>query len=122
MKALVVIVWLCSVAAANPRRVVTSSSIEILDPITFVGATPAIAPSSKKIIDAIAQTLQSNPSIRLLEVRASGADASRDQWLLGQRRTFAIIGELVRRGISPARLQAGGQTPGNPSPEFIIVK
>ena len=89
------------------RRVVTSTSITILDQIAFVGVSSVIDPISLPMLDAVASTLDGNPSIRAMEVRASGADGP-TQWqrLLGEERARAIVDYLVHKGVDRVRLSS----------------
>ena len=127
MKALAILLLLGGLATAGPRRrVVVDTHIEILDPIRFVGTTPTIAASSTRMLDAMAETLNGNPSLRLLEIRAFGNDAPVDQLVLGERRARAIVSALVRRGVAPGRLRAAGAARpdhGNdPGPQVLILQ
>jgi hypothetical protein len=127
MRHLAIVALLCGIGwADSPRRVVTETSIEIYDPIRFVGTSPEIAPSSTRMLDAIAATLNGNPSIRVMAVRAFGVDATRDQLVLGERRARAVVFELVRRGVAQARLRAQGAVRPDrgtdPGPELIILE
>ena len=107
------------------RRVVTDSKIEILDNIRFVGTTAEIAATSSRMLDAVAETLENNPSIKLLEVRGFGVDAKHDQLVLGHLRARAVVAALVQRGVSPKRLRASGAARpdhgSDPAPEFLIL-
>jgi len=108
------------------RLVVTSTSVEILDPIQFLAGSPALDPRSARILDAIASTLLGNPSIRLVEVHAYGADAlAQFQARVGADRAQTIVNELVARGVDRKRLVAAGKATapnGRPSaPEFEIL-
>lgn len=113
-------------AAPKKRPIVTDTYIEILSPIRFVGASPALASSSTRILDAIANTLRGNPSIRVMAVVGFGADTALDPTTLGLLRARTIVGELVRRGVEPQRLRAEGRAkPAHGtdlSPELIIVE
>ena len=128
MRALVIVALLCGVVAADPQRhITTSTSIEILQPIQFVGPTPEIAPASWRMLDAIAATLNGNPSILLVAIRAFGTDATRDRLVLGVRRSRAVVDELVHRGVASRRLRASGAAqpdPGDPGPgpEILILR
>jgi outer membrane protein OmpA-like peptidoglycan-associated protein len=96
--------------ATPPRKVVTETKVEVLDPIRFVGQSAAIDPVSIPILDAIAATLAGNPTIELVEVRAYGADAIEQfQAKVGVARAQAIVDQLVARGVAPSRLIAAGQ-------------
>jgi outer membrane protein OmpA-like peptidoglycan-associated protein len=103
------------------RTVVTTTSITILDPIKFVGATARLDPSSNPILDAIAATLTGNPDIRVLEVHCFGSEApARHQQQLGHQRALAIAGYLAYRGVAPARLRAVGVAGPPPAPEIRV--
>lgn len=118
---------LAGVAGAAPKKrpIVTDTYIEILSPIRFVGASPALAASSSKILDAVAATLRGNPSIRVMAVVGFGNDTALDPTTLGLLRARTIVAELVRRGVEPQRLRAEGRAKpahgSDPAPELIIV-
>ncbi|HEY5938111.1 MAG TPA: OmpA family protein [Kofleriaceae bacterium] len=92
------------------RTVVTETSIELLDPIGFVGNTAEVDPSSERIIAAIAETLNGNPSILLVQVRghsdSTGHPAVRAE--LAGRRAQAVLEQLVAQGVAPDRLEVYG--------------
>lgn len=92
------------------RKVVTETSIEIIGPIAFVGASSRLHPggSTTRMLDAIAQTLVGNPSISKIEIRAYGADAQFQRGLLGTQRARVIVAALVSRGVDGKRLVARG--------------
>jgi outer membrane protein OmpA-like peptidoglycan-associated protein len=113
-------------AEASPgarRRVVsTSSSIVILEPIRFRGATAALDPRSNPMLDTIAATFLANTDLELIEVRAYGPDApagARSQ--LGLARARRIVEALIGRGVAPARLRAVSARTATGGPEFVIV-
>lgn len=92
------------------KVVVAESVVEILDPIRFLSGSAALHPSSKRILDAIAQTLQGNPSIKLVAVHAYGDDAlAQFQARVGVERAQAIVDQLVARGVQRMRLIADGR-------------
>jgi outer membrane protein OmpA-like peptidoglycan-associated protein len=115
------------------RVVVTSTDIEILDTITFVGNTAQLAPTSSKILDAVAATMHGNPSILLMEVRGHvGTDEHSDPRVraeLSIRRAEAVVAELITRGVAATRLDAYGASDSEPLSashgsgriEFLIV-
>ena len=110
----------------NHVHVTTDTHVEILDPIKFFTASPAIDPSSKRILDAVANTLTGNPSIKVVEVIAYGADAVPSlQRSVALARAQAVVNELVARGVDEKRLRASGEavpTQGNgPGPTFLIL-
>jgi len=109
----------CSHPAAPPghgKTIVTDTEISILEPIRFVDSTDAIATASLPTIDAVAATFTGNPSLRLIEVHASGPDAA-----AGERRARAIVAELVRRGVEAGRLRVRGEA-GGEGTGFEIVE
>jgi outer membrane protein OmpA-like peptidoglycan-associated protein len=127
------ILILCALAASatadGGRKVVTDTSIEILDDIHFIGTTTQIAGSSFRMMDAVAATLKGNPEIKRMEVIAFGSDLAGptlDQVALAQGRARAIVQALQLRGVAPQRLVARGSAhpprPKNPSPMFLILE
>jgi outer membrane protein OmpA-like peptidoglycan-associated protein len=91
------------------RIVVTSTTVEQLPPITFIGQTTQIELTSLRTVDAIADTLNGNPSILLVEVRAFGADGlPAFQQQIGEQRAQAVVAELIKRKVDPRRLRPHG--------------
>ncbi|MDQ3368513.1 MAG: hypothetical protein M3680_24055 [Myxococcota bacterium] len=81
--------------AARGRVVVTSTEVELLEEVRFVGCA-TLAPASLRTLDAVASTLVGNPSLRLVEVQARSV-----------RRARVVIDHLVARGVERERLVAG---------------
>lgn len=105
------------------RRVVTSTSITILDQIAFIGPSPHLDPISYPMLDAVVATLDGNPSIRVLEVVVSGNDApERWQQDLGDRRAQMIVQYMVHRGADRARLRARGVPKAPQVSSFVILQ
>jgi len=105
------------------RRVVTSTSITILDQIAFIGPSSRIDPVSYPMLDAIVATLDGNPSIRVMEVVVSGNDApARWQQELGDRRAQMIMEHLIHRGADRARLRARGVPKAQQVSSFVILQ
>jgi outer membrane protein OmpA-like peptidoglycan-associated protein len=127
VKLLVTLMLLAGVAHGE-RRVVTDTSIEILGPIHFEGATARLHPgrSTQHMLDAVANTFVGNPSILKVEVRAYGTDATAQRGLLGMQRARAIVVALAERGVDARRLVPrgfAGPRPGESSdPAFYILK
>jgi ABC-type glycerol-3-phosphate transport system substrate-binding protein len=113
----------------KPGKVVVSeAAIEILDPITFTGEVE-LPPSSQKTLDAMAATLNGNPSLELVEVGVSvttGDEAARQA--LADRRAQAVVDYLVGKQVEAARLAPAGYTgwPGEPSSSeevrFLVIR
>lgn len=106
----------------HKRTVVTDTHVEILDPIRFLAGSPTLDPRSTPILDAIASTLSGNPSIRLVEVHAYGADTlAQFQARVGADRAQAIVNALVARGVDQKRLLAAGSAAPPPGRSAIPV-
>ena len=105
------------------RTVVTSTSITILDQIGFIGISSMIDPISYPMLDALALSLDGNPSIRAMEINASGADGPA-QWrkLLGDERARALMDYLVHKGVDRARLRARGTAVVPVRTSFLILQ
>ena len=105
------------------RTVVTSTSITILDQIAFVGVSSVIDPISLPMLDALALTLDGNPSIRGIEIVASGGDGPA-QWrlLLGDERARVVMDYLVHKGVDRARLRARGTATVPVRTSFLILE
>ena len=81
--------------APGRRVVVTDTEIEILDRVRFLGKD-TIATRSLRTLDAMAQTLIGNPSIRLVEIQANT-----------EARAAACVAYLIGQGVEPNRLVTG---------------
>jgi OmpA-OmpF porin, OOP family len=92
------------------RVVVTDTSIEILDVIYFEYDKAVILSKSYPILDAVAATLQGNPSIQLVEIQGHTDERGDDAYNLdlSDRRAKAVMKYLVDKGVDPKRLTAQG--------------
>ncbi len=88
------------------RRIITETTIEILDPISFAGER--LLPTSLPIIKATAETLLGNPRILLMEVQSHVVPGTPDAASLTQRRAARVRQMLVDAGVAPDRLTAKG--------------
>lgn len=132
VRSVIAVLMVCAMvssAEAKRRVVVVDTSIEILDSIRFVGTTANMTVASSRMLDAVARTLDSNPSITKLEVIAYGNDARTNplgQIGLGERRATAIVDALILRGVDPARLVSSGALhpahANDPVPIFLILR
>lgn len=92
------------------RVVVTETETTILDVVEFEPGTATIRAKSTAILDAVAATMQGNPSIELVEVQAHtcGAGDEVANLALTQRRAEAVVAYLVAAGVAPVRLDPQG--------------
>ena len=92
------------------RVVVTDTAIEILDMVYFEFNKAIIKPQSYPILDAVAATLQGNPSIQLIEVQGHTDERGDDAYNLdlSDKRAHAVEKYLADKGIDPKRLTAQG--------------
>ncbi|MEO6777253.1 MAG: OmpA family protein [Kofleriaceae bacterium] len=95
---------------ARGRVVVTASETTILDVVEFAPATATLRAGARPTLDAIAETLQGNPSLALIEVQAHtrGDGDAAANLVLSQRRADVIVAYLIQAGVAPARLVAHG--------------
>ncbi|MGN6108882.1 MAG: OmpA family protein [Kofleriaceae bacterium] len=92
------------------RVVVTDTSIEILDMVYFEYNKAIIKAQSYPILDAVAATLQGNPSIQLIEVQGHTDERGDDAYNLelSDKRAKAVEKYLADKGVDPKRLTAQG--------------
>lgn len=97
----------------EPRRertVITETSIELLEPIRFIGNTADLDPASRKTLAAIAETLKGNPSLLLVQVRghsdSTGHPAFRAD--VAGRRAQVVMEQLIANGVDSDRLEVYG--------------
>jgi outer membrane protein OmpA-like peptidoglycan-associated protein len=92
------------------RVVVTDTSIEILDMVYFEYNKAIIKKESYPILDAVAATLQGNPSILLIEVQGHTDERGNDDYNLdlSDRRAKAVKDYLIDKGVEANRLESQG--------------
>jgi OOP family OmpA-OmpF porin len=92
------------------RVVVTDTSIEILDMIYFEYDKAIIKKESYPILDAVAATLQGNPSIQLVEIQGHTDERGDDAYNLdlSDRRAKSVRQYLIDKGVDEKRLSAQG--------------
>jgi OmpA-OmpF porin, OOP family len=92
------------------RVVVTETSIEILDVIYFDYNSATIQARSFPILDAVAATLQGNPSIQLIEIQGHTDERGDDAYNLdlSDRRSKSVMKYLADKGVAEKRLSAQG--------------
>ena len=92
------------------RVVVTDTAIEILDMMYFEYNKAVIKPVSYPILDAVAATLNGNPSIQLIEVQGHTDERGNDAYNLdlSDKRAAAVKKYLVDKGVEEKRLESQG--------------
>ena len=97
-------------AKAPGKVVVTDTVVETLDPVAFVGDTAELTPSSSPILDAVASTLEANPTIKSIIVHAYVAEAGDKaaQQEIADHRARTVLDYLVTKQVAAERLQAMG--------------
>lgn len=101
-------------SSGRTHRIVTSTSIELLDAITFASDTAELATPSYRTLDHVAEALIANPSIGVIEVR--GYDDARPQAPqrpeLAQERADVVAAYLIAHGVAASRLVTRGVSGG----------
>lgn len=89
--------------------VVTDCEVKITQQIHFATNRDLIKPDSYPILDAVAEVLNKNESIKL-EIQGHTDDKGADAYnkSLSERRAVSVRKYLVSRGIAPTRLQSKG--------------
>jgi outer membrane protein OmpA-like peptidoglycan-associated protein len=92
------------------RVVVTETSIEILDVIYFEYNKDIIKSASFPILDAVAATMQGNPSIQLIEIQGHTDERGDDAYNLdlSDRRAKSVMKYMNDKGVEAKRLTAQG--------------
>ena len=92
------------------RVVVTDTSIEILDMVYFEYNKATIKKESYPILDAVAATMQGNPSIALIEIQGHTDERGDDAYNLdlSDRRAHSVRDYLIGKGVDEKRLTAQG--------------
>lgn len=101
----------CAHPSKNPGKVVvTETTTEILDPLSFQPGTAELEPRSLPILDAVVSTLQGNPSILEVEVQSHTDERGDDDvnLKLSEMRAQVVMKYLVDKGVAQSRLTAHG--------------
>jgi outer membrane protein OmpA-like peptidoglycan-associated protein len=102
---------------ATGRRI-HADPLEILDQITFDPGQAAIREDARAILEAIARTLNTNPGVKMLEVRGHVGRGEPNARGLAARRAQTVHDDLVTRGVAAERLpvaSAGTEPPHDPA-------
>jgi outer membrane protein OmpA-like peptidoglycan-associated protein len=101
----------CAHPSKNPGKiVVTETTTEILDPVSFKPGTAELEPRSLPILDTVASTLQGEPSILQVEVQSHTDERGDDDvnLKLSEQRAQVVMKYLVDKGVAQSRLTAQG--------------
>jgi len=92
------------------RVIVTDTGIEILDMVYFEYNKAVIKSQSFPILDAVAATMQGNPSIQLIEVQGHTDERGNDAYNLdlSDRRAASVKAYLIDKGVDANRLESQG--------------
>lgn len=82
--------------------------IDLMMPVSFVGQSAKLAPSSLSVLDQVAATLRANPDIARLRIGVHVHPRGRQDQALTDRRAAAVRDYLVQWGIPASRLDARG--------------
>jgi outer membrane protein OmpA-like peptidoglycan-associated protein len=96
---------------SRPARVIVNDSqIRILDSVQFEGGTSKIKPISFQLLKAVAEVLEQNPFIKVVEVQGhtDNRGAAAENVRLSQARADAVRAHLLKLGVAPNRLVAKG--------------
>ncbi|MGE3636882.1 MAG: OmpA family protein, partial [Sandaracinaceae bacterium] len=89
-----------------PHVSITSSMrIQIIERIYFRRGSSTIEPHNAPVLDTIAQVMNEQPSIRLVELVGGASQDERHPESLSRRRAEAVMQALIDRGVDPARLR-----------------
>jgi outer membrane protein OmpA-like peptidoglycan-associated protein len=108
------------------RTIITSTSIEIYDPLVFAPGSDRLPLGADRTLAGIASTIDGNPSLVELAVEgqtvAADAPGSIARYLLGLRRANAVRARLIEMGVSPSRLVAEAGDGTQPAIAFIVLQ
>lgn len=97
----------------------------VYERIAFDAGRDDVPPAAAAVLDAIAATLEANPSIVELALVGHAAAGERAPEALGQRRAEAVRAALLRRGVAPERLRAfssGARDPLDPTRRALAAQ
>lgn len=87
---------------------VAAERIELMMPVSFVGQSAKLAPSSLTVLEQVAATLRANPGIARIRIGVHVHPRNRQDQSLTDRRAAAVRDFLVQWGIAANRLDARG--------------
>lgn len=94
----------------RPRIIIESGEIRILQAIHFTDGGAVILPESFPLMEALAQVMQQNPQIELVELQGHtdnrGSEEANQRLSLARAR--AVRDDLIKRGVEADRLTARG--------------
>jgi outer membrane protein OmpA-like peptidoglycan-associated protein len=90
--------------------VITQTSLKILDKVFFATNKARILPRSRRLLNNVAQVLQSHPEIEKIRIEGHTDDRGNDAHNkdLSQRRADAVRDYFIERGVAAERLESLG--------------
>src|SRR5262249_25900406 len=87
-----------------------NGTVNVLKPIFFETARAIIKPISYPTLDDVAETLQANPQLLLIEIQGHADERGDDDYnlRLTEDRAAAVKAYLIAKGVSSDRLQSHG--------------
>lgn len=83
-------------------------------PVNFRSGSSRLSKDQRDAIDALAETLKSNPNLHILveghtDNKKFKADSGMDNWDLSVRRAKAVVARLIRQGVDASQLTIAGK-------------
>jgi outer membrane protein OmpA-like peptidoglycan-associated protein len=89
-----------------PRAQLADGQVRPLERIYFVSGEPAAKLESRAALDAVAEVMIAARHVRLFRVEAHTDNVVSDNLGLAQRRADWVRAYLIKKGVSPERLQS----------------
>jgi len=89
-----------------PKAQLADGQVRPLERIYFVSGEPAAKLESRAALDAVAEVMISARHVRLFRVEAHTDNVVSDNLGLAQRRADWVRAYLIKKGVSPERLQS----------------
>ena len=109
----------------EPAASLDGDTISLRDSISFEDGKATITDESKEVLDAVAQVLEENSDIAVLNIRVypESGGSKRKARKLAKKRANSVRKYLTNQGVSGKRLKAKGQrSSSDPLVEFEVAK